>query len=153
MKTIIFTDTEVRLLADSALARNKQPWFLPDYGRNWRWRAAKAVRISRLGKGIRPEFAARYADAYTMLWLPMADENPAADFMDGAAVAGEWLPLDGSLDPQLMNLIVTASRFATLKTGDVIAAVDPAFAPAPIEINQHIELEIAGRQVWNFNIK
>lgn len=154
MKAIIFTDCGVRTIADSALARNKQPWFLPDYGRDWQRRVARAVRVCRLGKGINPAFAARYVDAQTLLWLPVAQDNPAADFMDGAAVVGEWLPAETlPFSARSLELVVQASRFATLKTGDIIAEIDPAFAPEPIIINQHISLQLNGLTVCEFNIK
>ena len=52
------------------MARNRQPWFVPDFGDNWQWSVALAVRISRLGKCIQPKFASRYYDARTLLWLP-----------------------------------------------------------------------------------
>lgn len=49
------------------MARNRQPWFVPDFGDNWQWSVALAVRISRLGKCIQPKFASRYYDARTLL--------------------------------------------------------------------------------------
>lgn len=153
MKAIIFTEYGVRVLADSALARNKQPWFLPDFGRDWHWDVAKAVRIGRLGKGIRPEFVERYVDAQSLLWLPTAQDNPAEDYMDGAAVVGDWLPLSTLEHSYTETLVVRASQFATLKTGDIIAATDISYFPQPIEINQHISLQLQGTTVLDFNIK
>lgn len=152
MKVLLYkTDGSIRVLADSAMGRNRQPWFLPDFGENWAWRVADAVRISRLGKGIRPEFAERYVEERTLVWLPEAEGNPAADFMDGAAVMGDWVPV-GSLTERERDSIVNASKFSTLKQGDILIQ-EPAADCHPIKINDKIHIELAGKPVIEFNIK
>lgn len=155
MKTLIFkTDGSVRVLADSAVGRNRQPWFLPEFGADWKWHTAPAVRISRLGKGIRPEFAPRYADERTVVWLPEASGNPAAEFMDGALVVGDWLPVaDGGLSERECRAISTAAKFATLKQGDIIVIEPDDYQPVPIKINDKIHIESNGATILEFNIK
>lgn len=155
MKTLIFqTDGSIRVLADSALGRNRQPWFIPEFGGNWRWFTAPAVRISRLGKGIRPEFADRYVTERTLMWIPEADGNPASGFMDGAAVAGDWSPVgDAGLTESERQAVAAAARYCTLKQGDIIVT-ETADAPrTPLKINDKIQIDFGGKTILEFNIK
>lgn len=156
MKTLIFKpDGSVRVLADSAIGRNRQPWFLPEFGSDWNWHTAPALRISRLGKGIRPEFADRYADERTLVWLPEASGNPAAEFMDGAAIVGDWLPVgDAGLSERERRAISVAAKFATLKQGDVIVVEEEDPVRTPIKINDRIHIDSpGGKPLLEFNIK
>lgn len=155
MKTLIFhTDGSVRVLADSAIGRNRQPWFLPEFGRNWRWYVAPAVRISRLGKGIRPEFADRYAGERTLIWLPEADGNTASGFMDGAAVAGDWIAVgEKGLSDAERQAIAAAARYCTLKQGDIIVTETEQALRTPLKINDKIQIDFGGKTILEFNIK
>ncbi len=154
MKTLIFKpDGSVRVLADSAVGRNRQPWFLPDFGSDWTFHSAPALRISRLGKAIRREFAHRYVEERSLVWIPLAADNPAADYMDGAIVVGDWRPLDPEgLSDAERDAIVRASKYATLKQGDIIVLdCDGDFEP--IRINTKVTLELSGTTVLDINIK
>ncbi|MBD5372703.1 MAG: hypothetical protein HDR75_05110 [Bacteroides sp.] len=155
MKTIILTDTgNNRVIADSALGRNHHPWFLPDFGRDWTWHCAPALRISRLGKGVRPEFAGRYVEERTLAWIPEATENPAPDFMDGAVIFGDWIPVGpGGLTPEESDAIVKVARFSTIKQGDVIIIDSADSLRYPVNINEKIQVELEGRQVIEVSIK
>lgn len=154
MKTLIFSrDGSIRVLADSAVGRNRQPWFLPDFGSDWVAHISPSIRISRLGKGIRYEFADRYVEERSFAWIPRAVDNPGADFMDGAIVMGEWMPLgDSGLSPEEREAIVRASTFATLKQGDIIILDDDSNS-YPIRINSKVLLEHKGMNVLEFNVK
>lgn len=149
MKLLLFDiDGNMHVIPDSAIGRDSQPWFLPDFGSNWRGYEAVAVRIGRLGKGIAPKFAERYVDAMTTIWVAEADQCPALDFMDGRVVTGEWQqPQPGESLNALLALVVEASKFATLKNGDIIAMAIPNTLRA-IEINHHIS-----NSCLSFNIK
>lgn len=151
MKLLLETDNSLRVIADSAIGRNNQPWFLPDCGTNWRWRLAQAFRIAKLGKNVAPKFAPRYFDATTLLWVPEADNCDCLDFMDGAVVCGNWLPISTPSE-HAGKLLSRVSDFSTMKTGDIIAYFLP-YSPEPIEINQHISQSIDNIEVLNFNIK
>ncbi|MDR3350158.1 MAG: fumarylacetoacetate hydrolase family protein [Prevotellaceae bacterium] len=48
---------------DTALLRNNQPFFLPDYTQDLRATLSLVLRVSRLGRSIGAPFAARYFDA------------------------------------------------------------------------------------------
>lgn len=147
---LLLSDTlgRIHVIPDSAIGRDSQPWFLPDFGADWRGYEADAVRISRLGKGIATKYAGRYVDAVTTIWVAEADECAAIDFMDGRAVTGKWRPIeDGDNVGDLLDLIVEASKYATLKNGDIIARARQK-AAAPIRVGQHISNTFV-----NFNIK
>lgn len=153
MKLLIYdTDRRIHVVSDSSIARSGQPWFLPDYGEAWRWREALAVKISRLGKGIQPKHVMRYVDEMSLLWIAEADACNAIDFMDGRVVCGNWLPIDGELPESLVAAIIDASKYATLKNGDIIAVMSDA-EPRVIEPNTAIELNLNSQTVIKFNIK
>ncbi len=151
MKILLKTPSTLRIIADSALGRNRQPWFMPDFGENWRWSRALAFRICKLGKNISPKFANRYIDAVTLLWVAEADQCPAIDFMDSAVVCGNWLPA-GELPAEAVSLLCEISEAATVKNGDIIALMLPD-APQPVSINDHISLSLDDSEVLSFNIK
>lgn len=147
-------DGKVRVIADSAIARNNQPWFLPDVGSNWRWHTALAFRISRLGKNIASKFADRYVDAVTLLWVPVADnlEVGHCDYMDGAVVCGEWMPYNGALPEHIAADLVEYTKCATVKNGDIIALVTAEEA-RQVSVDSHISLSYHNQEVLKFNIK
>ncbi|MDR1861050.1 MAG: fumarylacetoacetate hydrolase family protein [Bacteroidales bacterium] len=47
---------------DSALLRNNEPFFIPDFSRDLHYECELVVRIKRLGTHIEPRFANRYYD-------------------------------------------------------------------------------------------
>lgn len=147
------TDKSLHVIADSAIARSGQPWFLPDCGENWRSRKALAIRVSRLGKGIAPAFAGRYVDAQTVLWVAEADGFNGLDFMDGRVVCGTWLPVaQAEADERLLKLLVEVSQSATLKTGDIVAAI-PEEDAEEIVPGRHVAISQDNVEILKFNIK
>lgn len=153
MKLLIYNiDKRIHVVSDSSIARSGQPWFLPDFGESWRWRQALAVKISRLGKGIHPKHLMRYVDEMTLLWVAESDSCEALDFIDGRVVCGSWIPINDELPEMLADAIIDASKYATLKNGDIIAVMTDA-APQIIEPNTAIELKLHNQTVIRFNIK
>lgn len=156
MKLILkASDGAVHLIADSAIARSGQPWFMPDCGSVWTGSTALAVRIGRLGKGIARKFAMRYVDAVSMIWVADCADAPHIDFMDGRVVCGKWLDIseiEGSeLDP-LLDFLTETSQNATLKTGDIIAI--SSSSPAEVlKRNSRVQLALNQQTILSFNIK
>lgn len=138
----------IHVIPDSAIGRDSQPWFLPDFGADWQGYEAVALRVSRLGKGIAPKFAERYADAMTTLWVAESLDCPTPDYMDGRVVVGSWHDIVDTqeLEP-LLALLVQASQCATLKNGDIIALALPGTSQ-PLQRNMHIS-----NACLSFNIK
>lgn len=153
MKTLILTrEGRLRVLPDSALGRNRQPWFVPDFGDNWRASTAMAVRIGRLGKGVRLKFARRYFDAMTLLWVPETDgvECAVLDCMDGAAVPGEWLPIPDDADlNEFERMLERVTRFCTVKTGDILCIL----TQDATALDATVDCELNGNNALHFNVK
>ncbi|MFA6813700.1 MAG: fumarylacetoacetate hydrolase family protein, partial [Bacteroidaceae bacterium] len=51
---------------DSAILKNGNPFFIPDFSKEIYYEAELVVRICRLGKTIGSQFAYRYYDAVTV---------------------------------------------------------------------------------------
>ena len=90
--------------ADSALLRNRKPFFIPDWSERVDYEAEVVVRICRLGKGIPRRFAHRYYDAVTVGidftardWQQRACRQglpwEICKGFDGSAAIGDWMEL------------------------------------------------------------
>ncbi|MDR3133539.1 MAG: fumarylacetoacetate hydrolase family protein [Prevotellaceae bacterium] len=92
------------LKPDTALLRNNQPFFLPDFTQDVRATLSLVLRVSRLGRSIGASFAARYFDAvgvgmdifaqdlrqqYALARQP-ADAAHAFDY--AAPLSAAWIP-------------------------------------------------------------
>lgn len=149
MKLLLRENKRIRVIADSAVGRTGQPWFIPDSGTNWRWRRAIAYRVSKLGKNVAPKYMGRYVDAVTLLWVAEADGFESLDYMDGSVVCGKWMPIAEDSVPQEL---AGFTEFTTIKNGDILAEMldNPS---TPIIKNQHISLDLNNEEVMSFNLK
>jgi len=95
----------VFLKPDSALLRNRHPFFLPEFSDDVQYEAELVVRIGRLGKNIAPQYAHRYYDAVTlgidftardMQRRARSCGNPwmLSKGFDGSAAVGDWITID-----------------------------------------------------------
>ena len=90
----------LQLIADSAIGRNNHPVFLPDFitadPGAWVVEVMPAVQIGRLGKFIRPKFAARHISAILLAgWVRPATADSATPItllFDGALTRGVEMP-------------------------------------------------------------
>ena len=107
-KPVIFTK------ADSALLKDKKPFFLPDELGRIDYETELVVRICRLGKSIPQRFAHRYYDAVTVgidftardLQRKLRDAGHPWELckgFDGAAAIGEWVPVEKFRDIQALH--------------------------------------------------
>ena len=107
-KPVIFTK------ADSALLKDKKPFFLPDELGRIDYETELVVRICRLGKSIPQRFAHRYYDAVTVgidftardLQRQLRDTGHPWELckgFDGAAAIGEWVPVEKFRDIQALH--------------------------------------------------
>lgn len=125
---------------DSCLLNNRKPFFIPDWSQDVLLRDCLVIRISRLGKCIRPKFAERYYDAIAWGIDACANDwlltNPArACAFDGSLIVGNWISpqeamQDIPIEPILTiaDAIAQASEIVTLRQGDFIF-VDSQQAP------------------------
>ncbi|MBR7068538.1 MAG: fumarylacetoacetate hydrolase family protein [Bacteroidales bacterium] len=92
---------------DTALLRNNQPFFMPDFSQELHHEVEVVLRICRLGRHIEPRFAHRYYDAITVgidftardLQRQCAQQGlpwEKAKAFDGSAPIGDFVELAGS---------------------------------------------------------
>ena len=173
--------------ADSALLKDKKPFFLPEELGQVDYETELVVRICRLGKTIPQRFAHRYYDAvtcgidFTARDLQRKCREKGLPWtlckgFDGAAVIGEWVPVEKFRDIQAIHfhldingttvqegctsdmlygvdeLIAYISQWFTLKTGDLIYTGTP-MGVGPVHIDDHLEGWLEERKVLEFNVK
>ena len=177
----------VFLKADSSLLKDKKPFFLPEELGQVDYESELVVRICRLGKSIPQRFAHRYYDAvtcgidFTARDLQRKCREKGLPWtlckgFDGAAVIGEWVPVEKFRDIQAIHfhldingttvqegctsdmlygvdeLIAYISQWFTLKTGDLIYTGTP-MGVGPVHIDDHLEGWLEERKVLEFNVK
>ena len=175
------------LKADSSLLKDKKPFFLPEELGQVDYETELVVRICRLGKSIPQRFAHRYYDAvtcgidFTARDLQRKCREKGLPWtlckgFDGAAVIGEWVPVEKFRDIQAIHfhldingktvqegctsdmlygvdeLIAYISQWFTLKTGDLIYTGTP-MGVGPVHIDDHLEGWLEERKVLEFNVK
>lgn len=173
--------------ADSSLLKDKKPFFIPDDLGQIDYETELVVRICRLGKSIPQRFAHRYYDAVTVgidftareLQRKLRDAGQPWDLckgFDGAAVIGEWMPVEKFRDIQSIRfhldinkstvqegysgdmlfkvdeLIAYISKYFTLKTGDLLYTGTPV-GVGPVKIDDHLEGYLEDYKVLEFNCK
>lgn len=143
-------------MPDTALHISKRPFFIPDYAQPCMMHLHRAVHICRLGKSISERFASRYYDAVTLCSRMEAPSIPLAvgRTFDECISVGEWLPVetDSTIGAEADRAIAEVSKYYTLRQGDVIL-LDTVRPAEEVVINQHIEEDICGTTVLQFNIK
>ena len=127
--------------ADSALLKDKKPFFIPDFMGRIDYEAEVAVRISRLGKTIPERFAHRYYDAVTVgidftareLQQKLRANGEPWDLckgFDGSAALGEWVSVDKFRDVQALHFHLDINGTTVQKrcSSDMIYGVDELIA-------------------------
>lgn len=170
----------VDMIPDSAIIRDRKPFFVPDFASDWYFIPTIAFRSHRLGKNIAAKFASRYYDACTlalrMIPADLLDTLKAegksagiATAFDGALIHGDWIPVEAigremeitvgdihvsvSMDDLLIDTVIEQlSRYFTLKIGDMII---PCLLPGKgeVKINSAVTGSINGNECINFRIK
>ena len=127
--------------ADSALLKDKKPFFIPDFMGRIDYEAEVAVRISRLGKTIPERFAHRYYDAVTVgidftareLQQKLRANGEPWDLckgFDGSAALGEWVSVDKFRDVQAQHfhLDINGNTVQEGRTSDMLFSIDSLIA-------------------------
>ena len=164
--------TEMVLKGDSCLLNGRKPFFLPEGTHEIGATECVILRVSRLGKGIAPKFAARYYDAVApgvdfiamdLLRKAQAAGKPwtQAIAFDYSLAIGEWITNDEMSAAKLLNdelifspeeAIAEASKVMTIRQGDLIY-IQRAQAPRPVEKEEIIRMEIDGEEKLYCKIK
>ena len=126
---------------DSSLLINNKPFFLPDFSNEIHYEAEIVLKISRLGKNIRKQFAPRYYNAigigidFTARDLQEACKKAGhpweiAKAFDQSAVVNHFIPLASVPDPQAINfeLVVNGKTVQKGNTKDLIFSFDEIIA-------------------------
>jgi 2-keto-4-pentenoate hydratase/2-oxohepta-3-ene-1,7-dioic acid hydratase in catechol pathway len=130
-KPVIFTK------ADSALLKDRKPFFIPDWSSRVDYETELVVRINHLGRSIPERFAHRYYDEVSVgidftardMQKALREKGLPWDLckgFDGSAVVGEWLPLKTIGDVQNIHfhLDINGNTVQSGFTGDMVHGVD-----------------------------
>lgn len=123
--------------ADSALLKDRKPFFIPDHLGRIDYETEVVVRICRLGKSIPQRFAHRYYDAVTVgidftareLQQKLREKGRPWDLckgFDGSAAIGEWVDMDKFRDIQAIHfhLDINGKTVQEGCTSDMMYKVD-----------------------------
>ena len=123
--------------ADSALLKDRKPFFIPDHLGQIDYEAELVVRICKLGKTVPERFAHRYYDAVTVgidftareLQKKLREAGQPWDLckgFDGAAELGEWVSKEKFRDVQAMHfhLDINGQTVQEGRTSDMIFSID-----------------------------
>lgn len=174
--TSTWPDNNLEMIPDSSLVKDNKPFFIPGIvdDADWQYMAGVALRVSRLGKSILPEFALRYVDAATVCVMPrpaVQSTDILNHSFDGAIIIGQWLPLDtlpatdswllatstgveekfSSLQ-QLPPMLSHISQWMSMKMGDIIVP-QACLVAAGLSEGTLFEASLAGIQCMSFRIK
>ncbi len=131
------------LKPDTALLRNNDPFYIPDFSAEMCYECELVVKINRVGRAIAPKFAHRYYDEVTLGidftardLLRQAIEQglpweSSKAFDRSAALSPDWLKLS-DLNKPIQDLNFEMSLNGEVKqrghTGDMIFGVDELIA-------------------------
>jgi 2-keto-4-pentenoate hydratase/2-oxohepta-3-ene-1,7-dioic acid hydratase in catechol pathway len=136
-ETLLTPDSPVIFMKpDSAILRNRRPFFLPDHLGRVDYETELVVRINRLGKSISARFADRYIDAVT-LGIDFTARDMQNEFrskglpwelckgFDQSAAVGDWIPKDkmGDLQNLHFRLDIDGNTVQEGHTADMIFPV------------------------------
>ena len=123
--------------ADSALLKDRKPFFIPDHLGQIDYEAELVVRICKLGMTVPERFAHRYYDAVTVgidftareLQKKLREAGQPWDLckgFDGAAALGEWVSKEKFRDVQAMHyhLDINGQTVQEGRTSDMIFSID-----------------------------
>lgn len=126
---------------DSALLKDRKPFFIPDFSEQVDYETELVVRINRLGKNIAERFAHRYYDAVTVgidftardLQRKYRAEGKPWELckgFDNSAAIGDWIPVERFKDIQQLNfhLDIDGKTVQRGYAGDMLFRIDQIIA-------------------------
>ena len=123
---------------DSALLRNNEPFFIPDFSQDVHYECELIIRINRLGKNIESRFANRYFDEIGLgidftardLQNKLKDKGlpweKAKAFDRSAVISSEFIAKEKLPD-------LTAIKFQLKKNGEVVQNGNSSYMLFPLE--------------------
>ena len=133
-----FPETPVVFMKpDSSLLKNNKPYFLPDFSSVIHYEVEVVIKISRLGKGITPEFASRYYDEVTVgiditardIQDQLSNQGLSWELskgFDGAAPIGKFIPVTeiGDIENLEFRLEINNKIVQKSNTSDMIFSIN-----------------------------
>ncbi|TLF43112.1 fumarylacetoacetate hydrolase family protein [Maribacter aurantiacus] len=118
------TEPVIFIKPDSAVLPKEQDFYIPEFSDDVHYEVEVLVKIKRVGKHIKEEFAGTYYDEIGLgidftardLQSKLKDKGlpwEKAKGFDGAAVIGEWMPKSNFKDLNNLN-------FSLLKNGEAV---------------------------------
>jgi 2-keto-4-pentenoate hydratase/2-oxohepta-3-ene-1,7-dioic acid hydratase in catechol pathway len=131
----------VFLKPDSSILKNNKPFFLPGFSSMIQYETEVVIMISKLGKGIAPEYAHRYYDELTLgidiTARDIQNKNSASGLpwelskcFDGAAPLGKFVPVSSAGDIRNIDfrLEINGKIVQSGNTSDMIFSIDEIIA-------------------------
>jgi 2-keto-4-pentenoate hydratase/2-oxohepta-3-ene-1,7-dioic acid hydratase in catechol pathway len=126
---------------DSAILKNGNPFFIPDFSNEVHYETELVVRISKLGKCIAPHFAYRYYDAVTV-GIDFTARDSQREFcrkgnpwelckgFDGSAAIGTFVSKEQFADVQQLSFHLTIDEKEVQRgdTKDMLFKIDNIIA-------------------------
>jgi 2-keto-4-pentenoate hydratase/2-oxohepta-3-ene-1,7-dioic acid hydratase in catechol pathway len=154
---------------DTALLNREFPFVLPDFSDDIHYETEVVVKINKVGKYINPKFAHKYYDQVSLPW-------EKAKAFDNSALVGDFISkteLEDIFDTSFLlkknekivqrastaqmiwnidQVIAEASKYFTLKTGDLIFTGTPAGVGRVVP-GDVLEGELNGKEIFRLSIK
>jgi 2-keto-4-pentenoate hydratase/2-oxohepta-3-ene-1,7-dioic acid hydratase in catechol pathway len=123
---------------DSALLRNNEPFYIPDFSQDVHYECELIIKITRLGKNIESRFANRYFDEIGLgidftardLQNKLKDKGlpweKAKAFDRSAVISSEFIAKEKLPD-------LGAIKFQLKKNGDIVQSGDSSYMLFPID--------------------
>ncbi len=138
---------------DTALLRNNEPFYIPEFGTGVVRRKGRVVRICRVAKCIGERFAHRcYDEAGAAVDFEVRGvecSTMARAFDHSFAVSPRFVPCGG--DALIDKHIASVSRFMTLKIGDLLFIPDGE--EKTTSAGERITVEPNGEKLLDFEVK
>ncbi|WP_298487237.1 fumarylacetoacetate hydrolase family protein [uncultured Maribacter sp.] len=180
-------DPVVFIKPDSAVLPKEQDFYIPEFSNDVHYEVEVLVKIKKVGKHIQQKFAHKYYDEIGLgidftardLQSKLKEKGlpwEKAKGFDGAAVVGNWLPINTFKDINAINfelqknkeivqkgntslmlwkideLIAYVSQYFMLKKGDIIFTGTPA-GVGKVEPNDYLTGAIEGKELFSLKIK
>ncbi|WP_299435981.1 fumarylacetoacetate hydrolase family protein [uncultured Maribacter sp.] len=180
-------DPVVFIKPDSAVLPKEQDFYIPEFSNDVHYEVEVLVKIKKVGKHIQQKFAHKYYDEIGLgidftardLQSKLKEKGlpwEKAKGFDGAAVIGNWLPVNTFKDINAINfelqknneivqkgntslmlwkideLIAYVSQYFMLKKGDIIFTGTPS-GVGKVEPNDYLTGAIEGKELFSLKIK
>ncbi|MFL5763707.1 MAG: fumarylacetoacetate hydrolase family protein [Bacteroidia bacterium] len=187
MNAPVPTEPVLFLKPDTAIIRDDQPFYYPDFSQDIHHEVELIVKISKPGKNIEPKFAHKYYEEigigidFTARDIQAKCKEKGlpwekAKAFDGSAPVGRFIPkkdlpaisdidfhleINGKMVQKgntkdllfsFDEVISYASKFFTLKTGDLIYTGTPE-GVGPVKKSDRLEAYIGKEKLLSFEIK